>query len=153
MWCGWKGKALVAQPFHFCKDCLPGLDAGQIEVLDEQPCERLDSTEGDVSLTGVAGWTLHVDDDLVQSESLHFVDGTRPGQQQGKLAPAHLHGLVPVILFVVALGNGTVSDPRVIDTVALEVAPCDCSLAPRDCSLTPRDCSLTSHACYLATVL
>ena len=130
VWCGWKGKALASQPFHFCNNCLPGLDAGWIEVLDEQPCERLDSTEGDISLTGVQGPTFHVKDDIVQSESLHFVDGTRPGQQQGKLAPAHLHGLVSsdvedglvaadgnspgVILCVVALGNGTVSNPGVI---------------------------------------
>ena len=53
----------------------------------------MNSPVRDVSLTGVQGPTLHVDDDLVQSESLHFVDGTRPGQQQ-KLAPAHLYGLV-----------------------------------------------------------
>ena len=72
VWCGLKGKALAGH--------LHGLDAGWIEVLDEQPCERLDSTEGNVSLTSVQGPTLHVDDDLVQSESLHFVDGTHPGQ-------------------------------------------------------------------------
>ena len=33
-------------------------------------------------------------------------------------------------------------DLRGFSTVALEVAPRDCSLTPRECSLTPRDCSL-----------
>ena len=37
--CGWNGKALGCQSLHFCNDWLPGLDAGRIEILDEQPCE------------------------------------------------------------------------------------------------------------------
>ena len=58
------------------------------------------------------------------------MDGTRSGQQQGKLVPAHLHGLVTfdgedglvsgngnragVLVSIVALGNGGVAHPGVI---------------------------------------
>lgn len=91
----WREEILCCQSFHFRDNRGTDFDAGWVKVLDKEAILRLHTTSHNIGLTCIECSPLYIHNNLVQSQTLHFVDGGCPGKYQWKLPSTDFSCFVP----------------------------------------------------------